>query len=399
MVLGLSCAAIAWACSSVPPFSNAILRRDSQTTAYGGTTTYVHDNKTVAQSSTTNAPSNPVNNYLTVPGTGEVLAFSSTVGGTTSTYVPIADGQGSTIGLVNSSNVLQTQFSYDPWGNPTANGSASQYPFLFKGMEYDATDFYYGGGVYYSPALGRPLQQVSPGGGAGGGGGIDASVASAQGSGGLRGIEDSLANNAANAAISGAAGAAAAGLASFITINEVAVSLGPVFWTVAGVADAILGILDLFGFDLFGGGGSAPIIPNGYYRLAHYVLSRFIGVFFDLTPNMEDSASSGATVVEVRLIFPNIPEDPTQSFDPGEGWESRPNGNWSNPGPPQQGLHPDPHEGYSKDRKGPHFDWQFRKEQRTFSIRNKGGNIQFWDQDLQQWLETIPEDLPELMIP
>ncbi len=214
----------------------------------------MHDNKAVAQSSTTNAPTNPVNNYLTVPGTGEVLAFASTVGGTTSTYVPIQDGQGSTIGLVNSGNVLQTTFTYDPFGNPTAGGSATSYPFLFKGMEYDATGYYYGGGVYYSPALGRPLQQIDPGGSGGGGGGFNAAVPSAQGSAGLGGIEDSLANNAANAAISGAAGAAAAGLASFITINEVAVSLGPVFWTVAGVADAILGILDLFGFDLFGGG-------------------------------------------------------------------------------------------------------------------------------------------------
>jgi YD repeat-containing protein len=136
---------------------DAILRRDSQTTAFGGTTAYVHDDKGVAQSSTTNAQSNPISNYLSVPGTGEVLAFASTVGGTTNTYVPIQDGQGSAIGLVTSGNVLQTQFTYDPWGNPTTTGTASQYPYLYRGMEYDATGLYNAGGIYYSPNLGRPL--------------------------------------------------------------------------------------------------------------------------------------------------------------------------------------------------------------------------------------------------
>jgi hypothetical protein len=49
----------------------------------------VHDNQSVAQSSNSNTP-NPISNYLAVPGTGEVLAFNSTAGGT---FVPIQDGQ------------------------------------------------------------------------------------------------------------------------------------------------------------------------------------------------------------------------------------------------------------------------------------------------------------------
>jgi hypothetical protein len=67
----------------------------------------VHDNKSVAQSSNTNTP-NPISNYLAVPGTGEVLAFGSTAGGTTNTH---PGGQGSAIGLVNSGNLLQIQFT------------------------------------------------------------------------------------------------------------------------------------------------------------------------------------------------------------------------------------------------------------------------------------------------
>ena len=86
---------------------------------------------------------------------------------------------------------------------------------------------------------------------------------------------------------------------------------------------------------------------------------------------MEDSATSEATVVEAPLVLPNIPKDPAQSFDAGDGWESR----LKEIGlilAPQQGLHPHPQE---RDPKGPHFDWHFRKGNRTFGIRNKG-NIQ-----------------------
>jgi len=83
--------------SSFTASYDAILRRDSQTTAFGGTTSYVHDKKNVAQSSNTNTP-NPISNYLAMPGTGEVLAFGSTAGGTTNTFVPLEDGQGSALG-------------------------------------------------------------------------------------------------------------------------------------------------------------------------------------------------------------------------------------------------------------------------------------------------------------
>jgi hypothetical protein len=76
-----------------------------------------------------------------------------------------------------------------------------------------------------------------------------------------------LANNAADAAIAGAAGGAAAGLVIFTGIDAAA---GPIGWAVAGITYAVLGILDLFGFDLFGGGGSAPVIPPGYYQLVGY---------------------------------------------------------------------------------------------------------------------------------
>ncbi|HVC43842.1 MAG TPA: hypothetical protein VND20_03425, partial [Candidatus Binataceae bacterium] len=268
--------------------------RDSQTTAYGGTTTYVHDNKTVAQSSTSNAPPNPIDNYLAMPGTGEVLAFTTSNGGT---YVPLQDGQSSAIGLVNSSNVLQTQYTYDPWGNVTISGTPNPFPYLYRGMEYDATGLYYVNGAYYQPQLGRPLQEMSPGGG-GGGGGINTSVASSQGSSGGLSPSDAgaQAGITAGAGLAAYAGASAMlGVDSYFASLIVAAGAGPIALAVVAVAAVILGILDFLG--VFGG-GSAPPIPPAYYRLAHYILSWFIGCF-SVTPNMEDSVKVEAPSINL----------------------------------------------------------------------------------------------------
>jgi hypothetical protein len=189
---------------------------------------------------------------------------------------------------------MQTQFTYDPCGNPTTTGTASQYPFLFRGMEYDATGLYYGGGVYYSPNLGRPLQQVTPGGPGGGQGGINASFPSSQGGGG----------GLSNAGISANLGIGAGyGLLSYFGGSLAAWFFGveawggPIAWAATAVGLAVAALLDLFGFDLFGG-GSPPFVPPGTYRSPHYVASQFIGCEA-LTPNMDGSfISESAPVFE-----------------------------------------------------------------------------------------------------
>ena len=101
-----------------------------------------------------------------------------------------------------------------------------------------------------------------------------------------------------NGGVSIAAGAAAYGAASGIGALAgegglaalIGVSATGIGIAVAAVAATVLWILDLFGFDLFGG-GSATVIPPGYYRLVHYVLSYFLGVPYGLTPNMGDSVA------------------------------------------------------------------------------------------------------------
>jgi hypothetical protein len=103
----------------------------------------------------------------------------------------------------------------------------------------------------------------------------------------LGGFEGTLANGAANAAIGGGAGVTGAGLAIAIFGSELVMPV--VGWIIAGITAAVAGFLDLFGFNLFGGGGQAPIIPNGYYRMVHHLYKFITGAPYPLTPDQKSS--------------------------------------------------------------------------------------------------------------
>ncbi len=144
-------------------------RRENDTGAYTGTNYYVDDLLNVGASANANGTTLNLNNYLAVPGSGEILSYTDTVGSQNTTYVPLHDYMGSTIGLVSPANTLQTQWTYTPSGVPTQtnnalagiqaqSGTASSFPFLFGGQQYDPTG-YYGD---YSPTL---MHSLSGGGG------------------------------------------------------------------------------------------------------------------------------------------------------------------------------------------------------------------------------------------
>jgi hypothetical protein len=67
---------------------------------------------------------------------------------------------------------------------------------------------------------------------------------------------------------------------------------------------------NIFG-DRFGGGGSQPTIPPGYYRHVHYPAAPFIGSPYAITPNMEDSfhreAPFGGKIIWVSQASPALP--------------------------------------------------------------------------------------------
>jgi hypothetical protein len=62
--------------------------------------------------------------------------------------VAVHDALGSTMGLVNASGVMQSQFTYDPYGNFTVTGTpVFGYGKMFgmAGIEFDPTGLYHAG--------------------------------------------------------------------------------------------------------------------------------------------------------------------------------------------------------------------------------------------------------------
>jgi hypothetical protein len=92
------------------------------------------------------------NDYLTIPGTGEVLVYYQT--GTGNSWVPFHDASGSTVAL--DSTGLTNQYTYDPDGMPwVVTGPQNLFAFLYDGMRFEPDYLYDGGGRFYSPILQR----------------------------------------------------------------------------------------------------------------------------------------------------------------------------------------------------------------------------------------------------
>jgi RHS repeat-associated protein len=73
------------------------------------------------------------------------------------TNTMLRDGNNSTVGLVNSSGTLATQFAYEPFGKTTFSGSGTSNLYRFTGRELDGTGLYFMRARYYNPILQRFL--------------------------------------------------------------------------------------------------------------------------------------------------------------------------------------------------------------------------------------------------
>ncbi|HKV94282.1 MAG TPA: RHS repeat-associated core domain-containing protein [Candidatus Angelobacter sp.] len=74
-------------------------------------------------------------------------------------FTQLKDALGSTIALVDASGNLNTQYSYDPFGNTTAAGAANTSEFQYTGRENEGNGLYYYRARYYSPLLHRFISQ------------------------------------------------------------------------------------------------------------------------------------------------------------------------------------------------------------------------------------------------
>lgn len=127
------------------------LGRRVRKTVNGVTTDYLWDGVDVVQeqqggSATAN---------MLMGGLDEV--FTRTDGSGTQTL--LLNAIGSTLGLVGSSGVVQTQYNYDSFGGTAAAGASSSNTFQYAGRENDPTGLYYNRARYYAPSLQRFISE------------------------------------------------------------------------------------------------------------------------------------------------------------------------------------------------------------------------------------------------
>jgi RHS repeat-associated protein len=69
------------------------------------------------------------------------------------------DALGSVIALSDATGAIQTRYTYDPYGNVTVTGAASDNPFQFAGRENDGTGLLFERARYYSFELQRYISE------------------------------------------------------------------------------------------------------------------------------------------------------------------------------------------------------------------------------------------------
>ncbi len=124
-------------------------RRVSKT--IGGMTQYLYDGANPVQEiSGTTASAN-----LLTGGVDEYFQRTDPAGARNF----LTDALGSTLALVDSSGVLQTQYTFEPFGNTSVTGTATTNSFAYTGRELDTTGLYFYRARYYSAGLTRFLSE------------------------------------------------------------------------------------------------------------------------------------------------------------------------------------------------------------------------------------------------
>jgi RHS repeat-associated protein len=130
---------------------DGLARRQSKT--IGSTTTsFLYDGINLVQEL---SGSTPTANLLT--GLGVDDTFTRTDASGTSTL--LIDALGSALALADASGTVQTQYTFDPFGETTASGATSSNALQFTGRENDGTGLYDLRARYYSPQAARFLSE------------------------------------------------------------------------------------------------------------------------------------------------------------------------------------------------------------------------------------------------
>jgi RHS repeat-associated protein len=116
------------------------------------TTDFLYDGSSVVQELSSGSVQA---NLLLGLGIDEVLQRTET----TSTRNLLSDGLGSTLALTDNAGTVQTEYTYEPFGNTVTSGAASANPSQYTGRENDGTGLYYYRARYYHPGLQRFISE------------------------------------------------------------------------------------------------------------------------------------------------------------------------------------------------------------------------------------------------
>jgi RHS repeat-associated protein len=125
---------------------DALGRRRSKT-INGNTLSFLYDGLNIVQEQ---SGGSAFGNMLTG---GVDQFFSRTDAG--GTVTPLADALGSVVGQTDVAGNIQTQYTYEPFGNTVTSGVANANSQKYTGREDDGTGLYFYRARYYSPALQR----------------------------------------------------------------------------------------------------------------------------------------------------------------------------------------------------------------------------------------------------
>ena len=98
-------------------------------------------------------PGDDGNGNLTSGGVDQFFSRTDSTG----TFTPLTDALGSTVALTDSTGAVQTQYTYEPFGN--TSGPASNNTFEYTGRENDGTGVYFYRARYYSPVYQRFISE------------------------------------------------------------------------------------------------------------------------------------------------------------------------------------------------------------------------------------------------
>jgi RHS repeat-associated protein len=133
---------------TLPSFTYDAFGRRQKKTLGSVVTSYLYDGANTVQELTGASPSA---NLLTGLGVDEL--FQRTEGAITRTL--LADALGSVVALADSAGVVQTSYTYAPYGATTVTGTASNNTSQFTGRENDSDGLYFYRARYYHPVMSR----------------------------------------------------------------------------------------------------------------------------------------------------------------------------------------------------------------------------------------------------